>query len=132
MSVFGAFKVRVFPYSAQMPENKDQKNSENRHFSCSVLCANFFIYFKSWKQSLERLSDKNLFPLIVAEIMNSAGSILNLDVAAFKSLADITVETSEKFDTYIAGRHFSISFLFKGHVDVISNMSIYLFYRLFD
>ena len=64
--------------------------------------------------------------------MNSAGSILNLDVAAFKSLAGITVETSEKFDTYIAGRYFSFSFLFKGHVDVISNMSIYLFYKLFD
>ena len=36
--------------------------------------------------------------------MNSAGSVLNVDVEAFKSLADITVETSEKFDTYIAGR----------------------------
>ena len=36
--------------------------------------------------------------------MNSASSVLNVDVEAFKSLADITVETSEKFDTYIAGR----------------------------
>ena len=67
---------------------------------------------------------KNLFPLIVAEVMNSVGSILNLDVAAFKSLTEITVETSEKFDTYMGGRYFSITYIFKDNVDVISNKSI--------
>ena len=66
----------------------------------------------------------NLFSLIVAEVMNSVGSILNLDVAAFKSLSEITVETSEKFDTYMAGRYISITYIFKDNVDVISNKSI--------
>ena len=56
--------------------------------------------------------------------MNSVGSILNLDVAEFKSLSEITVETSEKFDTYMAGRYFSITYIFKDNVDVISNKSI--------
>ena len=56
--------------------------------------------------------------------MNSVGSILNLDVAAFKSFSEITVETSEKFDTYMAGRYFSITYIFKDNVDVISNKSI--------
>ena len=36
VSVFGVFLVRIFPYSVQMCENTDQKNSEYGHFLRSV------------------------------------------------------------------------------------------------
>ena len=36
-SVSGVFLVRTFPYSVWMRENTDQKNSEYRRFSGSVL-----------------------------------------------------------------------------------------------
>lgn len=52
-----------------------------------------------------------MFPFLVAEVMNSVASMLNLDVTAtgingqaFKSGADIATETSEKFDKYMAGK----------------------------
>lgn len=52
-----------------------------------------------------------LFPFLVAEVMNSVASMLNLDVTAtgingkaFESVADIATETSEKFDKYMAGK----------------------------
>ena len=32
VSVFGVFLVRIFPYSVQTRESKDQKNSEYRQF----------------------------------------------------------------------------------------------------
>ena len=40
VSVFGVFLVRIFPYSARMPENADHKNSKYGHVlrSDTVCC----------------------------------------------------------------------------------------------
>ena len=72
--VFGVFLVRIFPYSEQMRKNTDQKNSEYRLFSRSVMLSfncpwkhhktNYFLMFsgriekKHFKEMGEILTNK--------------------------------------------------------------------------